>query len=349
LNLVCENKTDRNVFAENLKIFLEEHFDDDPEINGEVRLLQKLVFEKKLDKESYRAVPYVFVLEKQKDIDQLCDMFTDIGSAKKKRKNHPFKDSIPICISDHQILDSAVLNIMVPDVQKMSWDSKRFVMLTSSSDAIFRTYHMLKDKKSTRSWMKVVRREMQHMIGGYCASDGVSTLILANLAKYQPKMLELMTWFVLLWHGVGSEDSASDSEKIFVVSLIEDMIQQQNILNNIVDVLMNHFKKAFDGLPDGRPLADLVDKKYVPEEMVFRTKVKEDSLLCFYPDYFTEWLKEHDLNVRQDDVLEYLKARGLLTTDSDKPFLRGIKLKKRDPHLGKGNDLSVNHIAIKME
>ena len=80
LNLVCKNKGDIKAFAENLRVFLEEYSAEDPVINGEVRLSQRLFLEKKSDKESYRAVPYVLVLEKAKDIDQLLDAFSETDS-----------------------------------------------------------------------------------------------------------------------------------------------------------------------------------------------------------------------------------------------------------------------------
>lgn len=201
---------------------------------------------------------------------------------------------------------------------------------------------MYKDKKSTRSWMSTIRKEMQNTIGEYYSSEGLSTFVLSYLAKHQPKMLELMTWFILLQQNFEFEFSLGDNEKRFIVSLVKDLIIQQNNLDNIVDALMIHFRKEYNGRLDKRPM---VDDNNIPEEMLFRTKVNEETLLCFYPQYFSEWLKAHNPNVAAVDVLDCLNDRCLLSTTKGKTHVKGIKLKRKN---AKPGDVAVNCYAIIM-
>ena len=98
VNLVCKNKADKILLAENLRVFLEAHFQNDPIIKGKVRQSQRLPMDKMFEKESHRAIPVIFLLEKQKEIDQLCDAVSVDDGVSKKSQNHPFRDIIPICI-----------------------------------------------------------------------------------------------------------------------------------------------------------------------------------------------------------------------------------------------------------
>lgn len=344
LNLVCKNKNDIKVFAEKLRVFLEEYSAEDPVIKGEVRLSQRLFLEKKSDKESYRAVPYVLVLEKAKDINQLLDAFSETDGIK-KRRNHPFKDTIPICISDRQIQDSTVLNIDVQDIEKMSWDSTKYTMVLGSFASILNRYRMYKDKKSTRSWMETARKDIQKVIAEYCDFAGLSPETLSNLMKFEPKTLELLSWFLLLRQNFESELSLSEDERLFALNLFKALTQAQNNLNIIVDGLMIHFRKEFDERADKRPT---VDNDNIPEEKLFKTNVSGEWLLCFYPAYFPEWLKTHNQNVLANDVLNCLKARGLLAITNGKRNLKTIKLNRETPKK-KSKDVAVDCYAIIMK
>lgn len=343
LNLVCKGKGAKEDCAKKLKMFLEGYYKHDPIISENILLSQHMIQNQFHESDSNAAKPYVVVLDKQSDLRQIKDQMNYYVAEDPKRKTHPFRKWVPICVNDQYVLDSTALNVEILDLEKIDWNIKLGRIKTTCA-RIYRDCYIF-SKKSMRSRLKQVTAEVRKIFKEYAIQNGIGKRTWDNIVKYEGNTLDLAVWFVFLWNHEVYAPKPDDKIFEWMLSLLAELIKKQTEVDLVVDGLMLEFRKEYENIQyDGRPYLEDYD---LDAGKVFRDIVGNISLLCFHPKYFEEWLQEKTPYVETDTVLDRLYEREVLHTKKDNKRRYGIKLNYRNK-VNKEPSKVRDYIAIKM-
>ena len=341
INLVCKDKTDRDKLARDLQNFLGSYFKTDPVIKGDVQRLTQLL-NKLTDMGNDAAKPYVFVPEKPKDMEQLQAIMNTYVAEGQGRKSHPFKTFVPICVSEKQILDSTVLNVTIKDASEIKWDSTKYERLKYSISAMYDLCRHFGKKKIRYLLEYAIKIVKESAKAAYC-KNSISETAWKQIVEYESDLYELALFFAVLRQRSILKINIHETLILWLTDLTQELCKKQSELDTVIEGLMIEFRKQYEGLRDERPVHT---GRKTEQEMMFRTMVNDDHLLCYDKDYFKVLLKEAAPNVDSERVLKRMGERGIFRTKDDKTLLYGIRLNCAD---GTREKNLVNHYAIKMK
>lgn len=329
INLVCKNKTDCQIFAERLRMFLADHFRKDPIIRGDIKILQHFRDDKELVIQENAAIPYVFVPEKLKDMDQLRKMMNNCAGDHRKKKNHPLRNNVPICVSEQNILDTTAMNIVVGDMDKMQWSSTAYDRVKEMCGIVYDFPRLYGSKKGARENLKLAFRETLNQMKMIVAERGYTVDTINQILRTEEDYIVLATWFRMMWKESLHIDGNEEQAEWFSI-LFEKLVNKQYALDAIIDELMIRLKKEVDELPDERPL---YTGRNTEREQKFRTTIMGDtkvSLLCYHPAYFENYITTYAPHVNMMPLLRRMKEKGMLKVKGEDTLLYGIGLNRED-------------------
>lgn len=343
INLVCKNKTDRDMFAEDLKKFLSEYFKTDPLIQGEV-ILSSLLLNKPITPENNAVKPYVFVPEKTKDVEQLQNIMNAYVMEDGKRKSHPFKAYVPICVSDKQILDSTALNIPIVDIEQIQFNAGQYENMKYSMKAIYDLCRHFGKKKIRYLWenaAKIVEKSAEKA----CCKNGISEDVWKQLLEYESDRYELALTYAILQQRSLLSINTHEALTNWYLELTKEMIKKQVALDIVIEGLMIEVKREYEQMDDEKPL---YTGKVSEEEKRFRDTINGEPLICYHPDYFDEWLSVHASYVKKNELLRRMRERGDLRTKDGTTYLYGVSLRRLTP-IPSSTHKTENYYAIKIK
>ena len=340
LNFVCSDIEAQNSLAEKLETFLCAYFRDDPVIQGTVSVRENFRSPEEGNPNSYKAVPYLLVVKKQKDLEPLRELMNDHDWTTKVGVRHPLRNSIPICINDQRIVDSTALNIHITDPSQLQWDDRLINRMWENISHLPPNFWWKFDKKNIRDFWASKREAVLWYGEEMDIAQKCELRLQDNPVRSVRNLIELAAWFLVPQCQGYDEDELAGAQKEWLERFLKDLVKKQDNLDATVDDLMQHFRKQYEELQDFRPPYTGRNTK---EEMMFR----EGNLLCYHRDIFAERVKIFKPYADCDAVLYRMKDRGYLKTHKGKNLYYVINLDDKSDEPRKRR--SVDYYAIIIE
>ena len=340
LNLVCSDKEAQISLAEKLETFLGAYFQDDPVIQGRISVRENFSSPKTGNPYSHKAVPYLLVVKKQKDLQPLRELMNDHDWTTKAGMKHPLRNSIPICINDQRIVDSTALNIHIADPRQLRWDDHLINRMWENISQLPPSCWWRFNKTHIRDFWASKRQAVLWYGEEMDIAQKYEVRIQDNPVRSVRNLIELAAWFLAPQYRGYDEDELDGAQKEWLEAFLRDLAEKQQNLDTTVDELMQHFRKQHEQLRDVRPP---YTGRSTKEEMMFR----EGNLLCYHPSVFAERVKVFKPYADCDAVLHRMKDRGYLKTHKGKNLYYVINLDDKSDAPRKRK--SVDYYAIIIE
>ena len=107
INFVCQNKEQKKKIVKSLENFLKQCFVEGSQSKNQVLVSTSYQIQNSTDKKQDLATPYIFVPENNSSVKQMLQDLSEFSQLEDKSwYRHPFRNRVPICISEKESFES---------------------------------------------------------------------------------------------------------------------------------------------------------------------------------------------------------------------------------------------------
>lgn len=315
LNFVCQDVHAKNLFAQKIKLFLNEFCNRDPVILGNVQIISTVENADETGRTFGAAWPYISIITRGKARQLVQSINQFAVSEKKSWRNHPFLNDVPIFISTEQIEDSTVLNLTIS-----SDTAKQFTTDTISSDGFWYFFANLMEDldKNELPDQNELSKQFQKLKKKLLTSP-----IDKNAIKYQTILFPLAVSFIMLYgNEPGNYKLPKNAVNWFSMQALE--WKKQNLA----------FEEFFPRVLKSVAADIITAKKEKPsDESEFQNLFHGvfcfgEEFLCYHLEAFKQKIAEEFPFVDYCQLLERLSEGKILKTNKN-DLNYSLKLKDR--------------------
>lgn len=310
INFVCSNDYFCQLFSDKLTAILSDLFKDDYYIKGNIPLHSDYKQSKARFFSPYYARPYILRIQRISSVRDLLtalDHLSHIRKDKKKWSKHPFRYDVPICVSDKEIVDSAVVNINMENHVIESIPADDYPM-----PSLIRFFRSLRREKNGE--VKCCKRNKIEKWLNDAEEAVITAFPDSDQKKYMERhasMFQLSIIFLVI-HGFQLRDhELPDNARSWFEELLKAWKKQDAILKSAVKQVLIMVAEDAENVLPGFPK----DKEDLMQD--FDGICRKDALLLYHHERLKEKISELRFSLSTRDILNRFDERKFLKTNKN--------------------------------
>lgn len=304
INFVCSSDYFCQALSGKLTAILSSLFENDCYIKGNIPLHSDYQPCKSNIPSICSVHPYILWVQKRGSIkDLLSDLnsFSKIRASKKKWSRHPFRNDVPICISNKEIVDSAVLNIELADQAIASLSSQNYPM-----PSLLHFFCSLRKKKGG-SVSYCTRRKMEKRLDGIRkAVRNICDQSQDDCIKRHRNMFHLSLIFLMIHDIRFRKRQLPDNVSTWFLLLLKSWQTQEATLESAIEQILDMITREAEIVQPGYPVdVDELEHK-------FNWVCRKDNLILYRQHCLETKISEFCFPILTKDIIVALDEKGVL-------------------------------------